>query len=54
MNVATRKGAEVLTWRLAPGSPLLVDQPNAFDEIRLVVTRGKAGTGTYHLTLCSS
>jgi hypothetical protein len=53
VNVAARKGTEVVTWRLAPGTPLLVDQPNAFDEIRLVVTRGEAGTGTYHLTLRS-
>jgi hypothetical protein len=42
-----------VTWRLAPGTPLLVDQPNAFDEIRIVVTRGEAGTGTYRLALRS-
>ena len=49
--VVARRGSETLTWSLVPEKPVLVETPNLFDEIRIVVTRGEAGTGAYRLTL---
>ncbi len=51
VNVAGRRGAEYSVWRLAPGETVRIENPDRYAEIRIVVTRGEAGNGTYQLTV---
>ena len=51
VDVVTRRGSSVTSQRLSQDAPVRIDLPSSYDEIRVVVTRGEAGTGTYHLTL---
>jgi len=51
VDVITRRGPSVTSQRLSQGTPIRIDLPSSYDEIRVVVTRGEAGSGTYHLTL---
>ncbi len=51
VDVVTRRGSSVTSQRLTQQAPVRIDLPGSFDEIRIVVTRGESGTGTYHLTL---
>ncbi len=50
-DVVTRRGSSVTSQRLAQDAPVRIELPSSFDEIRIVVTRGEPGTGTYRLTL---
>jgi len=51
VDVVTRRGSSVTSQRLSQDAPVRIDLPSSCDEIRVVVTRGEPGTGTYHLTL---
>ena len=50
-DVVTRRGSETATLRLSTSAPVRIEEPKSLDKIRVVVTRGEAGTGTYHLTV---
>lgn len=49
--VVTITATGYTSYPLAEGDPLMLDAPDRYDEICIVVTRGESGTGKYFLTI---
>jgi len=51
VNVVTQKGANTTVHQLTTDAPVNIEHPDGYDVIRIVITRGEAGTGSYSLTI---
>ncbi|MEA1870701.1 MAG: hypothetical protein U9N00_00695, partial [Candidatus Bipolaricaulota bacterium] len=51
VNVVTQEGSNTTVHQLTANAPVSIDQPDKYDAIRIVITRGEAGTGRYSLTI---
>ncbi|MEA1871080.1 MAG: hypothetical protein U9N00_02635 [Candidatus Bipolaricaulota bacterium] len=51
VNVVTQKGSSNTVYQLTADAPVSIERPNEYDAIRIVITRGEAGTGSYSLTI---
>lgn len=50
-DVALTKGGIYTVHKLSEGKPVIVESPDQYDEICIVITRGEAGTGAYSVTI---
>jgi hypothetical protein len=51
VNVVTQEGSNTTVYRLTADAPVSIEHPDRYDTIRIVITRGEAGTGSYSLTI---
>jgi hypothetical protein len=51
VNVVTREGSNTTVYRLTADAPVSIEHPNRYDAIRIAITRGEAGTGSYSLII---
>jgi hypothetical protein len=51
VNVVTQKGSSNTVYQLTADAPVSIERPDGYDAIRIVITRGEEGTGSYSLTI---
>jgi hypothetical protein len=51
VNVVAQKGSNTSVYHLTADAPVSIEYPDRYDAIRIVITRGEAGTGSYSLTI---
>ena len=51
VNVVTQKGSNTTVYQLTTGASVSIEHPDRYDAIRIAITRGEEGTGSYSLTI---